>query len=661
MKKLFLVLLIVILTISVVSFHQTKSITQAMVPGTPMLVRHYDLTTLTNLTFTASNFQLGDLNGDGRVDYLVYSNSKKMAAFADNGTGGLTKLWEYSNPVNPPNPPGKYQYKYVIWDVDADSQNEVAGMFAGASGYLELRILNGATGAVERSITTTVANPTSSDDIMETRCYVTVANFRGLATPRDIVLLTENNGIGEIWAYTDTLTLLWDTTYDNTETPDQIHIYAHFPWTYDIDGDGKDELVGRWIFDDNGTKGAFISDSTIQRWFAHIDRAHFGDFDPSSPGIEIITSREYVEATLWKCNGSVNNMTKLWDKNTGLANAKLIGVGELSAANEGPEVMTFNGGKSSGALNVVYRTQNGAQLTSHQMWDDGGSYNVDWDGDRSKDEMLCTKNGGMLYDPMDANIVSFSSLYTANAFTPVATSGNDTNRANAAACDVYGDNREEIIIVDDNEILVYTNNGTNPNPQLSPWGTDFYKLMIANMMQDTHPERAFWPNSGGAPVPTPTPNPNPTPTPLPTPTPIPTPTPMPGTFYDGFESGNFTVGGWVNSGCVISSSPVYAGNYSAQLNSTDTLTKALSTVGAGSVVVQYVRTITGFKSGNHFYAEWYNGTTWTVLEDITADSGWTVKSFTLPAGAANNPNFQLRFRTSAGNSNKAYVDEVRIN
>lgn len=106
---------------------------------------------------------------------------------------------------------------------------------------------------------------------------------------------------------------------------------------------------------------------------------------------------------------------------------------------------------------------------------------------------------------------------------------------------------------------------------------------------------------------------------------------------------------------------MYTGAYSAELNSTDSLTKALSTVGVSSVVIQYVRTTTGFKSGNHFYAEWYNGTTWTVLEDVTANSTWTPKSFTLPAGAANNPNFQLRFRTSAGNSNKANIDEVRIN
>jgi len=61
-----------------------------------------------------------------------------MAAFADNGSGGVTKLWEYSFP-SVPVPPEKYQYKYGIWDIDADGMNEVIGPFAASDGFIHLR------------------------------------------------------------------------------------------------------------------------------------------------------------------------------------------------------------------------------------------------------------------------------------------------------------------------------------------------------------------------------------------------------------------------------------------------------------------------------------------------------------------------------------------
>ncbi len=88
MRKLFLVTLLALLTVSL-------STVQASISGTPTLARHYDLRPLTNLSFYRSNGQLGDLNNDGLLDYLVYSNSDKMAAFADNGSGGLN-IYSYA-------------------------------------------------------------------------------------------------------------------------------------------------------------------------------------------------------------------------------------------------------------------------------------------------------------------------------------------------------------------------------------------------------------------------------------------------------------------------------------------------------------------------------------------------------------------------------------
>ena len=135
-------------------------------------------------------------------------------------------------------------------------------------------------------------------------------------------------------------------------------------------------------------------------------------------------------------------------------------------------------------------------------------------------------------------------------------------------------------------------------------------------------------------------------------TPTPTPSPTPALFSDGFESNNFTAGGWTNSGCTIGSTYKYAGTYAAIFNSSDSLTKAGSTAGYQNIQVKYARYTRNCETDDHFIAEWYNGSAWTAMEDLTGNSSWTLKTWTLPAGANNNANFQIRFRTSHNASNR---------
>ncbi len=166
------------------------------------------------------------------------------------------------------------------------------------------------------------------------------------------------------------------------------------------------------------------------------------------------------------------------------------------------------------------------------------------------------------------------------------------------------------------------------------------------------------------PVPTPT-SPSATATPTPTSPPATaTPTSIPGgtvIFSDGFESNNFTASGWTNSGCTITTSYKYAGAYSANFNSSDSLTKAFSTVGYTNIQVQYARYTRNCETNDYFIAEWYNGSAWTTMESQAGNSNWAVNTWDLPAGAANNANFQIRFRTSHnGSSDYAYLDEVKI-
>jgi hypothetical protein len=132
-------------------------------------------------------------------------------------------------------------------------------------------------------------------------------------------------------------------------------------------------------------------------------------------------------------------------------------------------------------------------------------------------------------------------------------------------------------------------------------------------------------------------------------------------FYDGFESGNFTAGGWSNSGCDLQTTYKYAGSRAGRFNYSDSLTKSLSTAGYQNIQIRYARYTRQCETDDHFIAEWYNGSVWTTLENLTGNSAWAIKTYSLPSEANNNTSLQIRFRTSHnGSSDYGYLDEVKI-
>jgi hypothetical protein len=133
-------------------------------------------------------------------------------------------------------------------------------------------------------------------------------------------------------------------------------------------------------------------------------------------------------------------------------------------------------------------------------------------------------------------------------------------------------------------------------------------------------------------------------------------------FSDGFESGNFTTGGWTISGstATVTTAAKYTGTYGAKLGKASWIEKAVSTSGKTSIHLKYVRKTAGLDAGEAFTAQWYNGSTWYVLES-TLDTNWAVKDWTLPTGANNNANFRIKF-TSNGNVTQeySYLDDVEV-
>lgn len=97
----------------------------------------------------------------------------------------------------------------------------------------------------------------------------------------------------------------------------------------------------------------------------------------------------------------------------------------------------------------------------------------------------------------------------------------------------------------------------------------------------------------------------------------------------------------------------------------DVLQKSVSTVGFRSVSLSYWYKIADMESSDHVYVEYStDGTNWVTLANYTDQeevSEWTQGSFALPAVAANNANFKIRFRANMNSYGDWFeLDDVSV-
>ena len=214
------------------------------------------LATDNGLTY-GGDIRMGDLTGNGQVDFLVY---RSVDNFHDGGGmkpcfwGAFTldgdPLWQKGQGGVQPGRPGPV----AIYDIDRDGKSEIITFShlptvdtpEGSLKDVEILILDGATGAVERR-----AKPTIFDQLQGTGANwahqrILIANLRGTATPQDFVIKVGTH----VLAFNDHLDLLW--SYQNSWN-EYGHVPAYVPAVGDVDQDGKDEVNGGYfLLDDDG-------------------------------------------------------------------------------------------------------------------------------------------------------------------------------------------------------------------------------------------------------------------------------------------------------------------------------------------------------------------------------------------------------------------------
>lgn len=372
--------------------------------------------------------RLGDLNGDGQADILIAQNQKQSITCLTAIDLDGNKLWQLGK-ADGANNIASFDIPVQIYDIDADGVNEVVCVMDG-----KLKIFNGIDGALERQA------PLPADNAND--CIV-IANFSGNAQPQDILLKTRYD---KVWALDRNFKTMWSSELNT----------GHYPWPHDFDGDGRDEvMVGFTMFGHDGRK---IWEADLP---GHCDGVSIGDVDGDRSNGE-----EIAFAT---CGGNVYALfskegKSLWQNPCGHSQHLIIG--DFRADLKGKEVCAIdrnNDRSGEGVDSIVMYSADGKQLWKEKRTDPGKNRWIsmistvrNWDG-RKGDLVLGFRRGGSivptLYDGHGKIVASFP-------FPDIE------NLSLTQHADIYGDEREEIIVFNEKAMYIYTNGAANPNKLL---------------------------------------------------------------------------------------------------------------------------------------------------------------------------------------------------
>jgi len=299
---------------------------------------------------------LGDLDGDGRVDFLLYRQGPQttpgyMVALNHDGK----KLWEMGDPsIKSHMPDGQWKEPALrgiafIYDIDQDGKSDAIAEFW-RDGKPMLYVLDGATGAVKHAR----ESPFNLDirGGKRSRCHPVgrVARLQGQGHPPAIVLLygASNCSPGQVVALDATLQTLWSFTGGVTSI-------AHMPSIGDVNGDGKDEIVaGISLVDANGR---LLWEKTAAN---HADCTAVVDLGPDSERSILMSICNSGPAYCLSPRGDV-----LWEKSTKeVSHGQGIWAGNFIDKEPGLEVIILKSGHRGDFLTV--RAEDGRDLATFQ-------------------------------------------------------------------------------------------------------------------------------------------------------------------------------------------------------------------------------------------------------------------------------------------------------
>ncbi len=370
--------------------------------------------------------KIGDLDGNGRPDYLISRGTVQQEAHDADGR----LLWEYEDP--------KANYKDIradsdvrIYDIDGDGASE-AIVARSIDGVVHLCIVDGKTGEIKHKI------PYPGIDKRKDRSSINIANLTGKSRASEILVSWDYTYLA---AFDSQLNLLWEGPADMGQ---------HTPKVADIDGDGKDEVIcSTELLDHNGKL------IWSQRDFPTIRSISMGSYkrdDVDSPQIaEIDGNPSNGPEVFFSTGGTLLDRTgkPIWSLGEMIFHGQHADVGHVFPGKNGVRIVLVDW-RDRGMYNAP-RAILLIDPRGHVEWSKQSSWATmgDWDGD-GLDEVFLGEG------------------YVVNGRGDVLSEVPDFF-SNVMICDVMGDARAEFILPRINmrdhtaQLEVYTNTSVNRN------------------------------------------------------------------------------------------------------------------------------------------------------------------------------------------------------
>lgn len=381
---------------------------------------------------TARQIRFGHLTG-GDHWYFVMAQSQKRVhkdryanisclTAVDMEAG--TVLWQIGEPSEwKENQNVTADLPFQVYDINGDGCDEVI-----VARDFKIMILDGRTGETLSWIHTPFHEETPDQLLnIEFKKHafdrlnvdaIRIVNVSGNGRASDIMI---KDRYSRLWVYNGSLELLWKFCYKNT---------GHFPYAYDFNGDGKDEIFS--CYNMIGSDGKLIWTLPIN--IDHTDEIIVGKFDPEED--EMIAMVSGWEGFM------------LVDKQGNIRHRDLNGHGQrISAANycpdrKGLEICTTTYWEYQG---IIYLHD----CKGNELWhmEPGSNGNiiapVNWQGDGTE---LILLNGNVKYGGMidgDGDVV-------------VAFPDDGHPDLCAEVINMTGDARDEIVLWDAERMCIYT-------------------------------------------------------------------------------------------------------------------------------------------------------------------------------------------------------------
>jgi rhamnogalacturonan endolyase len=409
-------------------------------------------------TYSANDVSVGDVDNDGRYEYVVKwdpSNSKDNSqkgytgnVFVDAYTQEGRRLWRIDLGRNVR--AGAHYTQFQVYDLDGDGRAEVAmrtadGTRDGAGtvignagadhrngdGYVLagpefLTVFDGQTGAARATVQYLPARGNVADwgDNYGNRVDRFLAAVAYLDGARPSLVMTRGY-------YTRSVLVAWDFrdgalarrwTFDSNQAGGKWAGQGnHNLSVADVDADGRDEIIfGGMAVDDNG-QGLWSTG------YGHGDALHVGDLVPGRPGLEVFRIQEKTGGDAGSHLLDARTGATIWKKASASGQegpGRGVG-GDIWAGNPGAEFWSSGAG-ISGLFDASGRSigrQPGS--TNHLIW---------WDGDPVRELLDGT------------HIDKYGPGGDTRLLTGAGVAANNGTKSNPAlTADLFGDWREEVV------------------------------------------------------------------------------------------------------------------------------------------------------------------------------------------------------------------------